>query len=105
MSLACLLAWSGVCLCLAHVPKLTVSRSHDCAPESQETPSCESGCTAEDAVRARTLTETVPAGIIAPIVSAIESPGGSLSQQADGRCQAKLAPSPRPYVLLSVLLL
>ncbi len=106
-----LLAWlvfaSGICLCLASVPEQLTSNSHDCGtepapPDGDKDPDCESGCTAEEAVRAGA--EVSDLGDLALAISPVrgQAPAASASETASE--QPKPAPHVPSYILHSILL-
>ena len=114
MLLAWLLAGSGFCLCLGAIPDQPTSHSHDCGteptvPVSDQDASCERGCNAEDAVRARAELRTVvelAAGIdMASPEVPIEHAAELASSPPARYPQAERAPKAPPYILHSVLLI
>lgn len=114
---ATLLAWlligSGICLCLAAVSVQPTSHSHDCSneapvPAHRDDAPCDSGCTAEDAVKTgfedRTIGQ-IALGVGAGTVEAASEPTVKLDCLHPGReRRTGRTPIPPAYILHSVLL-
>lgn len=114
---AVLMAWfligSGICLCLAAVPVQPDSPSHDCSnepavPASEDEAPCESGCTADDAVKVGSENRTggqialwVDAALINPAIEPAMEPASS---HVSRDLKAGPAPNAPAYILHSVLL-
>ena len=116
MLLAWLLVGSGICLCLGAIPDQPTSHSHDCStepavPASDQDTSCERGCNAEDAVRARAearavaVVELVPGTCVVPLEVPVETAAESASSLPARYSQSEPAPHAPPYILHSVLLI
>ncbi|MYG04056.1 MAG: hypothetical protein F4173_17760 [Acidobacteriia bacterium] len=115
---AVLMAWllfgSGICLCLAAVPAQPAPDSHDCGsepavPASDDGTPCESGCTADDAVRAPAGDRSVDQAM--PCVGAVQSEVATEAEIGPAYSHASrdlMAEAPRgapAYILHSVLLI
>lgn len=109
VSLAALLAWSGLCMCFAHGPAPAAAVAHDCGgapPEAQDDP-CSTSCSVREAVLS-----VLPDGASAPdgdaplaaaaSLAALPEPGTSPAEQPG---PAQQPPSSRLYILHGTLLL
>ena len=114
MLLAWLLAGAGFCLCLGAIPDQPTSHSHDCGtepavPVTDQDTSCERGCNAEDAVRARAelrpAVELVPSTGEATLDVPVKHRAELASLPPARYSHAEPAAHAPPYILHSVLLI
>ena len=112
--LACLLAWSGICLCLGGGLELTAAQASHCgtepaAPQDHEGAACEPGCSAVPALQLRGESqsgEAFPGSLQPASVDVLSRPvPDSARPQSDTGSLATHEPRDPLYIWHSALLI